>query len=74
MCGIWALFGYDLTKNQVRRSKAFESAFKVACRGPDCFQMQSISAVRNSYLAFHRLCVVDETRGMQVTRINDVMN
>ena len=67
MCGIWALFGYDLSRNGTdQRMKALESAFKVACRGPDCFQIQNISAVRNCYLTFHRLCLVDPVRGMQV--------
>ena len=67
MCGIWASFGYDVINDNAWRPKAFESAFKVARRGPDCFRIQSISAVENACIAFHQLDLSDG-QGMQVNK------
>ena len=62
MCGIWALFGYDAADVQ-----KYASAFKIGHRGADCYHLQNIERVRNCAMAFHRLCVVDNVRGMQVS-------
>ena len=65
MCGIWALFGYD-TSNVQR----YASAFEIAHRGPDCYHLQNITRVPSCSMAFFRLCVVDNVRGMQVSSIS----
>ena len=62
MCGIWAIFGCEAGSD----IKHYASAFKISHRGPDCFQIQNASQLRNCTMAFHRLCVVDSVRGMQV--------
>ncbi|CAK8683317.1 unnamed protein product [Clavelina lepadiformis] len=64
MCGIWALFGCDSTD-----IKHYASAFAISHRGPDCYQLQNVSQLRNCTLAFHRLCVVDTVRGTQPMRL-----
>ncbi|XP_018609848.2 asparagine synthetase [glutamine-hydrolyzing] isoform X2 [Scleropages formosus] len=64
MCGIWALFGSDECL-----SVQFNSAMKIAHRGPDAFRFESISKFANCCFGFHWLAIVDQLYGMQPLRI-----
>lgn len=66
MCGIWALFGLD-AKPITCICENFE---KISHRGPEAFRLEFDNRVKNGYLAFHRLAIVDCLNGMQPMRLN----
>ncbi|KAG7197162.1 hypothetical protein KM043_007244 [Ampulex compressa] len=65
MCGIWALFGLD-TKPLTCICENFD---KLSHRGPDAFKIEYDNRVKNGYLGFHRLAIVDGLYGMQPMRL-----
>lgn len=65
MCGIWALFGLD-TQPLTCICENFD---KISHRGPEAFKIEFDSRVKNGYLGFHRLAIVDGLYGMQPMRI-----
>ncbi|KAK9303133.1 hypothetical protein QLX08_005087 [Tetragonisca angustula] len=65
MCGIWALFGLDLP-SLTHICKNFE---QITHRGPEAFKLEFDHAVKNGYLGFHRLAIVDNLQGMQPMRL-----
>ncbi|KAH0948868.1 hypothetical protein HN011_001280 [Eciton burchellii] len=66
MCGIWALFGLD-TQPLTCICENFD---KISHRGPEAFKIEFDSRVKNGYLGFHRLAIVDALYGMQPMRIH----
>ena len=64
MCGIWALFGYDHAV-----SSELHNALQIAHRGPDFFRIESLPHFNHSYLAFHRLSIMDDLTGQQPMRL-----
>nr|XP_031848547.1 asparagine synthetase [glutamine-hydrolyzing] isoform X1 [Nomia melanderi]XP_031848557.1 asparagine synthetase [glutamine-hydrolyzing] isoform X1 [Nomia melanderi]XP_031848565.1 asparagine synthetase [glutamine-hydrolyzing] isoform X1 [Nomia melanderi]XP_031848574.1 asparagine synthetase [glutamine-hydrolyzing] isoform X1 [Nomia melanderi] len=64
MCGIWALFGLDIPLTCM-----CENFEKISHRGPEAFKLEYDHAVKNGYLGFHRLAIVDDLRGMQPMRL-----
>ena len=64
MCGIWALFGYNHSV-----SSELHHALQIAHRGPDFFRIETIPHFDNSYLAFHRLSIMDDLTGQQPMRL-----
>jgi len=67
MCGIWALFGYDHSV-----SSELHHALQIAHRGPDFFRIETIPHYNNSYLAFHRLSIMDDLTGQQPMRLYEL--
>ncbi|XP_076231024.1 asparagine synthetase [Calliopsis andreniformis] len=65
MCGIWALFGLD-GQSLPCICKNFE---KITHRGPEAFKLESDIVVKNGFLGFHRLAIVDNLHGMQPMRL-----
>ncbi|XP_076620658.1 asparagine synthetase [Colletes latitarsis] len=65
MCGIWALFGLD-DQPFICMCKNFE---KLVHRGPEAFRIEFDKAVKNGFLGFHRLAIVDNLHGMQPMRL-----
>lgn len=65
MCGIWALFGLE-NETLPYISVEFE---KILHRGPDAFKLENDVQIKNGYLGFHRLVIVDKLYGMQPMRI-----
>ncbi|CAK9825316.1 Asparagine synthetase [glutamine-hydrolyzing] [Anthophora retusa] len=65
MCGIWCLFGLEIP-SLTHICEHFE---KIAHRGPDAFKFEFDSSVKNGYLGFHRLAIVDTLHGMQPMRL-----
>ncbi|KAL6261199.1 hypothetical protein P5V15_008724 [Pogonomyrmex californicus] len=65
MCGIWALFGLD-TQPLTCICENFD---KISHRGPEAFKIEFDNRVKNGYLGFHRLAIVDGLYGMQPMRI-----
>nr|XP_003706652.1 PREDICTED: asparagine synthetase [glutamine-hydrolyzing] [Megachile rotundata] len=65
MCGIWALFGLD-SQSFAHVCKTFE---KITHRGPEAFRLEFDNRVKNGYLGFHRLAIVDSFCGMQPMRL-----
>lgn len=65
MCGIWALFGLDSQP----LTCTCENFDKIAHRGPEAFKIEFDKRVKNGYLGFHRLAIVDELYGMQPMRL-----
>ncbi|XP_058790517.1 asparagine synthetase [glutamine-hydrolyzing] [Phymastichus coffea] len=65
MCGIWALFGLDTNS----LTCICDNFAKISHRGPDAFKIEHDSRVKNSYLGFHRLSIVDSLCGMQPIRV-----
>ena len=65
MCGIWALFGLDAQP----LACICENFEKIKHRGPEAFKFESDTAVKNGYLGFHRLAIVDNLHGMQPMRL-----
>ncbi|KAJ8688388.1 hypothetical protein QAD02_024183 [Eretmocerus hayati] len=65
MCGLWALFG--LNANSL--ACVCENFSKISHRGPDAFKIEYDCRVKNAYLGFHRLSIVDSLCGMQPIRI-----
>lgn len=69
MCGIWALFGFDANST----TSMYEHFFKICHRGPDAYRFEFDNRIKNGYLAFHRLAVVDclpFATGMQPMRLS----
>lgn len=66
MCGIWALFGLD-TQPLTCICENFD---KISHRGPEAFKIEFDNRVKNGYLGFHRLTIVDGLYGMQPMRIH----
>ncbi|XP_011881317.1 PREDICTED: asparagine synthetase [glutamine-hydrolyzing] [Vollenhovia emeryi] len=66
MCGIWALFGLD----NEPLTCICENFDKISHRGPEAFKIEFDSRVKNGYLGFHRLAIVDGLYGMQPMRIH----
>ncbi|XP_066929343.1 asparagine synthetase [glutamine-hydrolyzing]-like [Clytia hemisphaerica] len=64
MCGIWAIFGYDH-----QASSELHHALLIAHRGPDFFRIESLPNFKHSYLAFHRLSIMDNLTGQQPMRL-----
>ncbi|XP_043255961.1 asparagine synthetase [glutamine-hydrolyzing] [Colletes gigas] len=65
MCGIWALLGLD-DQPFTCVCKNFE---KIVHRGPEAFRIEFDKAVKNGYIGFHRLAIVDSFHGMQPMRL-----
>lgn len=65
MCGIWALFGLE-TQPLACICENFD---KISHRGPEAFKIEFDNRVKNGYLGFHRLAIVDCLYGMQPMRI-----
>ncbi|KOX69818.1 Asparagine synthetase [glutamine-hydrolyzing] [Melipona quadrifasciata] len=65
MCGIWALFGLDVPSLS-HICKNFE---QITHRGPEAFKLEFDQAIKNGYLGFHRLAIVDNLQGMQPMRL-----
>lgn len=65
MCGIWALFGLD-GQSLPCICENFE---KIVHRGPEALKLESDIVVKNGYLGFHRLAIVDNLHGMQPMRL-----
>ncbi|XP_014473133.1 PREDICTED: asparagine synthetase [glutamine-hydrolyzing] [Dinoponera quadriceps] len=65
MCGIWALFGLDTDP----LTCICENFDKISHRGPEAFKIEFDNRVKNGYLGFHRLAIVDGLYGMQPMRI-----
>ncbi|RZF41067.1 hypothetical protein LSTR_LSTR002699 [Laodelphax striatellus] len=61
MCGIWALFGIE-SKSIAHCDDSF---FKIKHRGPDAWRVQHDQEVKDGYLGFVRLTIIDSTYGMQ---------
>ncbi|KYN11847.1 PREDICTED: asparagine synthetase [glutamine-hydrolyzing] [Trachymyrmex cornetzi] len=66
MCGIWALFGLG----EQSMTCICENFDKISHRGPDAFKIEFDNRVKNGYLGFHRLAIVDSLHGMQPMRIH----
>lgn len=64
MCGIWALLGYDHSV-----SSELHHALQIAHRGPDFFRIETIPHYNHSFLAFHRLSIMDDLTGQQPMRL-----
>ena len=67
MCGIWALFGYNHSV-----SSELHHALQIAHRGPDFFRIETIPNFAHSFLAFHRLSIMDELTGQQPMRLYEL--
>ncbi|EFN79560.1 asparagine synthetase [glutamine-hydrolyzing] [Harpegnathos saltator] len=65
MCGIWALFGLDTEP----LTCIYGNFDKISHRGPEAFKIEFDIRVKNGYLGFHRLTIVDGLYGMQPMRI-----
>lgn len=65
MCGIWALFGLD----DQSLTCICENFNKICHRGPEAFKIEFDNRVKNGYLGFHRLAIVDGLYGMQPMRL-----
>ncbi|XP_076748576.1 asparagine synthetase [Xylocopa sonorina] len=65
MCGIWALFGLDVSS----LAHICENFEKITHRGPEAFKLEFDNSVKNGYLGFHRLAIVDNIYGMQPMRL-----
>lgn len=66
MCGIWALFGLECGT----LACVCDNFSKISHRGPDAFNVEHDSRLKDGYLAFHRLAVVDGLSGMQPMRLH----
>ncbi|KZC10130.1 Asparagine synthetase [glutamine-hydrolyzing], partial [Dufourea novaeangliae] len=64
MCGIWALFGLNSPLTCI-----CENFEKLVHRGPEAFKIEYDHSVKNGYLGFHRLAIVDDLHGMQPMRL-----
>lgn len=66
MCGIWALFGFH-THSFTCICENFD---KIKHRGPEAFIIEFDIRMKNGYLGFHRLAIVDSLYGMQPMKIH----
>jgi len=64
MCGIWALFGYDHSV-----SSELHQAVQISHRGPEFMRIETIPHFNHSFLAFHRLSIIDDLNGQQPLRL-----
>jgi len=67
MCGIWALFGYDHSV-----SSELHHAIQISHRGPEFMRIETIPHFNHSFLAFHRLSIIDDLNGQQPLRLYDL--
>lgn len=65
MCGIWAHFGSD----KQPLTCICENFTKISHRGPEAFKIEFDNRVKNGYLGFHRLAIIDNLYGMQPMRL-----
>lgn len=65
MCGIWGLFGSP----HPDVFKYLDACLRIKHRGPDAFRIEGDHHLPKSCLAFHRLCIMDDLHGMQVTSL-----
>ncbi|XP_033211901.1 asparagine synthetase [glutamine-hydrolyzing] [Belonocnema kinseyi] len=65
MCGIWALFGLECGT----LACVCNNFGKISHRGPDAFKVEYDSRIKDGYLGFHRLSIVDGLCGMQPMRL-----
>ncbi|XP_051169160.1 asparagine synthetase [glutamine-hydrolyzing] [Leptopilina boulardi] len=65
MCGIWALFGLEGDT----LACACENFTKITHRGPDAFNIEYDQRIKNGYIGFHRLSIVDGLCGMQPMKL-----
>ncbi|OAD62590.1 Asparagine synthetase [glutamine-hydrolyzing] [Eufriesea mexicana] len=61
MCGIWGLFGLKVPS----LTCICENFEKIKHRGPEATKIEFDHMVKNGYLGFHRLMIVDNIYGMQ---------
>ncbi|XP_015108849.1 asparagine synthetase [glutamine-hydrolyzing] [Diachasma alloeum] len=66
MCGIWALFGIE----EETLTCVCTNVNKIVHRGPDALRIEYDNRVKNAFLGFQRLSIVDSLCGMQPMRIN----
>ncbi|KAK9752107.1 Asparagine synthase [Popillia japonica] len=66
MCGIWAIFGLP----HLDKSSCFTAFPKITHRGPESWRIEYDQKVKNSYIGFHRLIIVDSTYGMQPMKLH----
>ncbi|XP_011305698.1 asparagine synthetase [glutamine-hydrolyzing] [Fopius arisanus] len=66
MCGIWALFGIE----EETLTCVCDNVNKIVHRGPDALRIEYDKRVKNAFLGFQRLAIVDSLCGMQPMRIN----
>jgi len=67
MCGIWALFGYDHSV-----SSELHHAIQIAHRGPEFMRIETVPHFNHTFLAFHRLSIIDDLNGQQPLRLYDL--
>ncbi|KAG5330075.1 ASNS synthetase, partial [Acromyrmex heyeri] len=67
MCGIWALFGLGAQS----MTCICENFDKISHRGPEAFKIEFDNRIKNGYLGFHRLAIVDSLYGMQPMRVRE---
>ncbi|XKL67886.1 hypothetical protein PGB90_003377 [Kerria lacca] len=65
MCGIWALFGVE---NAYFR-KCECSFNKIKHRGPDASRFEYDQGLKNAFLGFHRLDIINTPFGTQPMRL-----
>ncbi|KAK7791162.1 hypothetical protein R5R35_013329 [Gryllus longicercus] len=66
MCGIWALFGLG-SQTSFENNSAFS---KVWHRGPDAWRVEYDQKMKNCFVGFHRLAIVDSLYGMQPMKLH----
>ncbi|KAK0078664.1 hypothetical protein PV325_002223 [Microctonus aethiopoides] len=66
MCGIWAVFGVEGES----LSCVCNNFNKISHRGPDALRVEFDQRVKNGFLGFHRLAIVDSLCGMQPMKLN----
>lgn len=66
MCGIWAIFGH--TSNL--HSYCASTFSKISNRGPDAWRLEYYNNLKNCYIGFHRLTIVDCRYGMQPMKLH----
>ncbi|KAI4464316.1 asparagine synthetase [Holotrichia oblita] len=66
MCGIWAIFGLP----NLDKSSCFTAFPKISYRGPESWRIEYDQKVKNGYIGFHRLIIVDSTYGMQPMKLH----
>lgn len=66
MCGIWALFGLG-SQTSFENNSAFS---KIWHRGPDAWRVEYDQKMKNCFVGFHRLSIVDSLYGMQPMKLH----
>lgn len=65
MCGIWAVFGLE----GETLACVCQEFSRISHRGPDAFNIEYDQRIKNGYIGFHRLSIVDGLSGMQPMRL-----